>query len=149
MSDVRFRVRAIDGDGNTGRWKVSHTIDARVVQSQSHKVTLAGPWRTLVKPAASGGTSRYTIRKGAHATLRFTGRSVAIVAPTGPRRGRARILVDGKRVAVIDLRGEDNVQRQLVWSRSWAGRGPHRIRVEVLGTDGRPRVDLDAFVVVR
>ena len=66
-----------------------------------------------------------------------------------PWRGKARIIVDGKRVAVIDLRGDDHV------SASSSGPGPGRPRADTrcgsrsLGTDGRPRVDLDAFLVMR
>ena len=71
------------------------------------------------------------------------------MAPTGPGRGRARIIVDGKRVAVIDLRGGEHIQRRVVWAKSWTNSRRHTVRVLVLGTDGRPRVDLDAFVVMR
>jgi hypothetical protein len=146
-SSIRFRIRAMDADGNTSAWKIGGPITGRVVQSQS--ATLTGPWRTLLKPAALGGTSRFTLRKGAEATLRFTGRAAAIVAPTGPGRGRARVIVDGKRVAVIDLRGTSHSQRLLVWSRTWKTGHRHTVRLEALGTPGRPRVDLDAFLVMR
>ena len=145
--DVRFRVRAIDGDGNRSAWRVGATIDGRLVQSQ--RASLTGPWRALVKHAASGGTSRYAIRKGARATFRFTGRSIAIVAPTGPGRGKARIIIDGKRVAVIDLGRGRHSQRRLVWATTWSTSGRHTLRIQVLGTHGRPRVDLDAFLVMR
>lgn len=144
---IRFRVRAIDGNGNTSDWTMGTTIDGRLVQSQ--RATLAGPWRTLRKRGASGGTSRFSVRKGAAATFRFTGRSVAIVAPTGAARGKARIIVDGKRVGVIDLHGSGHSQRRLVWARSWSTGHRHTLRIEVLGTNGRPRVDLDAFLVMR
>lgn len=144
---IRFRVRAIDADGNASAWKTGASLNGRIVQSQA--ATLTGPWRTLLKQAALGGTSRFTLRKGAQATLRFTGRAVAIVAPTGPGRGKARVIVDGKRVAVIDLRGTDHDQRLLVWSRTWKSGDRHTVRLEAMGTPGRPRVDLDAFLVMR
>jgi Stage II sporulation protein len=146
-ASVHFRLRAIDGAGNHSDWKTAISVRGHIVQS-GH-VTLRGPWRTLVKPAASGGTSRFTVTKGARATFRFTGRSVAVVAPTGPGRGKARIFLDGKRVAIIDLRGSDHRQRQLVWARTWSTAGRHTLRVQSLGTRGRPRVDIDAFLVLR
>jgi hypothetical protein len=145
-ASIHFRVRAIDGAGNHSGWKTAATVSGHLVQSG--RVALKGPWRTLAKPAASGGTSRFTVSTGARATFRFTGRSVAIVAPMGPGRGKARIIVDGKRVAVIDLRGSDHSQRRLVWARTWSTAGRHTLRVQPLGTHGRPRVDLDAFLVL-
>jgi len=146
-ASVRFRVRAIDADGNSSAWNTSSSLSGHIIQSQSADLT--GPWRTLLKQAALGGTSRFTLRKGAEATLRFTGRAVAIVAPTGPGRGKARVIVDGKRVAVVDLRGGDHNQRLLVWSQTWKSGDRHTVRLEALGTPGRPRVDLDAFLVMR
>ena len=80
-SAIRFRVRSIDAAGNRSAWRSGPSIDGTLVQSQ--RVTLHGPWRRLVKPAASGGTSRYTIHKDARAVVRFRGRSVAIVRPRG------------------------------------------------------------------
>jgi hypothetical protein len=144
---VRFRVRAIDADGNSSAWNTGPAISGRVVQSE--EVALSRGWRTLAKPAASGGSSRYTVRKGAQATIHFRGRSIAIVAPTGPGRGRAHIILDGKRVGVVDLRAADHNQRRLVWARSWAKGGRHTLRVVTLGIDGRRRFDLDAFLIVR
>ena len=102
-----------------------------------------------MKPARIGWHQPVHLSKGARATFRFSGRSVAIVAPTGPGRGKARIILDGKRVAVIDLRGDDHSQRRLVWVRTWSTAGRHTLRVQSLGTHGRPRVDLDAFLVLR
>ncbi len=146
-SSIHFRVRAVDGAGNHSVWKSTPAVQGRLVQSQA--ATLTGVWRTLVKPAASGGTSRYTLSADARATFRFTGRAVAVVAPTGPIRGKARIIVDGKSVAVVDLGQSGFSQRRLVWSRSWSTSHRHTLRIVALGTHGRTRVDLDAFLVLR
>ena len=146
-SEVHFRVRAIDGAGNHGAWKHAATVRGRLVQS-GH-VTLTGHWQNRTQSGASGDTSRFTVSKGALATFRFVGRSVAIVASTGPGRGKARVVVDGKRVAVVDLRRRHGGQRRLVWVKAWSTPGHHTLRIHVLGTHGRPRVDLDAFLVMR
>ena len=146
-SDIGFRVRAIDAAGNHSVWKSAPIVRSRLIQS-GH-VRLTGHWRTRAKSAASGGTSRSTASKDARATFRFRGRSIAIVAATGPGRGKARIIIDGRRVAVVDLRRGRHSQRHLVWARAWSTSGRHTLRVEVLGTRGRPRVDLDAFLVMR
>jgi hypothetical protein len=39
--------------------------------------------------------------------------------------------------------------RRVVFTRTWATSGGHSIRVVVVGSKGHPRVDVDAFVIVR
>ena len=57
--------------------------------------------------------------------------------------------MDGKPVAVVDLRRGGHSQRQLVWVKARSTSGRHTVRIQALGTHGRPRVDLDAFLVMR
>jgi hypothetical protein len=81
------------------------------------------------------------------ARVRIAGRSVAFVAPIGPRMGRARILVDGRRAAVVDLRSAKARQGQLVWARNWRLSGRHRI--VIVAVDPARRVDMSGFFVLR
>jgi hypothetical protein len=39
--------------------------------------------------------------------------------------------------------------RAVVWSRAWARTGTHTIRIAVAATPGHPRVDVDAFEILR
>jgi hypothetical protein len=57
--------------------------------------------------------------------------------------------VDGRVVATVSLNTPANAFRRLVFARSWGRSGTHTIRIVVLGTAGHPRIDLDAFVIVR
>ncbi|MEA2623068.1 MAG: hypothetical protein QOH61_1978, partial [Chloroflexota bacterium] len=57
--------------------------------------------------------------------------------------------VDGVVAEVIDLNAGSAYDRRVVFSRSWPTRGHHTVSLEVLGTQNRPRVDVDAFVVLR
>lgn len=86
---------------------------------------------------------------GASSTLTFTGRAVARVASVGPDRGAARIIVDGRTVATVDLRSSTKRHRVVVWSRTWSSAERHTLTIRVVGTSGRPRVDVDGFLVVR
>jgi hypothetical protein len=36
-----------------------------------------------------------------------------------------------------------------VWQRTWPSAGSHTVKLIVVGTSGRRRVDLDAFVLVK
>jgi hypothetical protein len=94
------------------------------------------------------GLPMYSTQQGARATLAFEGRSVSWMATRGPKRGKARVFVDGVRVATVDLYASSNQYRRVVFSKSWTEAGSHTIEIRVLGTSGRPRVDVDAVVVV-
>ena len=61
-------------------------------------------------------------------------------------RGQAKIYVNGKYVAFIDLKSSTTQYRQIVWQMSWPTSVSHKITVIVVGTRGRRRVDADAFL---
>jgi len=56
------------------------------------------------------------------------------------------VLVNGVKVATVDLYSTTARHQQVVWAGSWASATSRTITIRVLGTSGRPRVDLDAFV---
>ena len=45
--------------------------------------------------------------------------------------------------------GQPYKARQVVFIRNWAANGTHSIKVVPVGTAGRPRIDIDAFVILR
>jgi hypothetical protein len=143
----RFRVLARDGAGNASTWAVGPDITAHLLQAA--RATLIGGWSGARDAAASGRSTRYSRSRHARARLAFKGRSVAIVAPTGPLRGAARVFIDGKAAGRFDLHTGSRHERRLVWSHSWSTSAKHDLRVQVLGVKGHPRVDLDAFVILR
>ncbi len=129
-----FRVRGVDGQGRMGPWYYSGELTA----------ALRGPVGTrlggdgMVAAAARG--SRW-VRSS------FTGRSVALVAATGPGMGRVRIFVNGKRAALVDLHRESSSQRELVWTMNFGRVTPRRIAISAVDP-GRP-VDFQGFYVLR
>jgi hypothetical protein len=131
---VRFRVRAVDRKGHRGPW----------AYSEKRKSVLRGDRRVLVSTARASGARR---AGGARprAGLRFRGHAVAVVARTGPGMGKARITLNGKRVASIDLSAPKASGRTIVWARNFHARRKGRIRVA--SADGR--VILRGFVVLR
>jgi hypothetical protein len=147
VTSWRIRVTARDAAGNLSSPVESAPFSASVTQDVSKLVVYSGRWVKVNRSTASGGTIRYSKAKGATAKLTFTGRAVAWVAPTGPNLGKARVLINGRRVATVDLRG-DGTQRLLVFSRTWVKAAQRTIKIKVLGTAGRPRVELDGFVVL-
>jgi hypothetical protein len=112
-------------------------------------VTLSGTWTRAPSVNAYSELPVYSKQAGATATIAFEGRSVSWIATRGPTRGKARVLVDGVLVTTVDLRASSTQYRRVVFGMSWVNAGPHSLEIRVVGTSGRPRVDLDALVVVR
>ncbi|MFL5675621.1 MAG: S8 family serine peptidase [Chloroflexota bacterium] len=147
-ASTSFRIRARDGAGNWSDWSDATTITPARYQESGVKVTYHGTWRTFRTSSASGGRQRYATHKGASVTFRFTGRSVAIVAPRGASRGSAKFYVDGVYVSTVDLHRSSWTPRNVVAARSWKSAGSHTIKLVVLATPGHPRVDVDGFLVI-
>ena len=92
---------------------------------------------------------RSSTSKGASATVTFTGRAIAWAAPVGPTRGAARIYVDGVYRTSVTLSRSSTAARKYVYRASWTSSGAHTLRIVVVGTPGHPRVDVDAFAILR
>jgi hypothetical protein len=145
----RYEVRARDKAGNVGAWKAGPTFRAKLIQQTKAKIKYQGGWTTQWSSAYSGGSLRYATAAGARATITTKARSLAFVTTRGPNRGAVRIYIDGSLAATVDLHAASVQTRFVAFSKTWASTGYHTIRVEVVGTNGRPRVDLDAFEVLR
>jgi hypothetical protein len=57
--------------------------------------------------------------------------------------------VDGVLSATVDLRRSTSQNRVVLFSKAWTTIATHAVRVVVVGTSGRPRIDLDGFAVAR
>ncbi len=146
---VRYRVRAVDGAANWGGWAYTPTLSPRLVQQSSSAGRYGGTWYSTSSTAYSGGSAKYANVAGRSATYTFTGRSIAFVTTKAPTRGKVRIYVNGVYVATVDLYRSSTQYRVLVWQKTWSTSGTRTIKLVVVGTAGRPRIDLDAFVVVK
>ena len=144
----RFRVRAVDRAGNVGAWATARAFRLGVAQEISTSVVRKGRWATRLAPQYYGGRAIAATAAGASARITVTGQQIAWVSAVGPTRGQARVYVDGTYVRTVDLRSASSVPRRVVYVRSWASPGKHTVEIRVVGTSGRPRVDLDAFVAI-
>lgn len=145
----RFKVRARDRAGNVGRWQAGPTVRPALVQQASGALTYRRSWKLATNPGYSGGSAAYTSTPGAVLRFTFTGRAVAWVTHRARDRGAVRVYVDGKHVGTVDTRAGSPSARFVAFSRSWSRVGTHTLRLVVVGTTGRPRVDLDALEVLR
>ena len=76
---------------------------------------------------------------------------MAIIVTKAASRGQARIYLDGSTTpaATIDTYVATTAYQAQVWAWTWSGSGAHTVKVAVVGTAGRPRVDLDAISVLK
>jgi hypothetical protein len=145
----RYRVRATDVAGNVGRWVAGVPYRVSLVDSASPRIGLAGTWRRATSADAVGGSTTYASVAGATARLAFDGSAIALIAPSGDGRGAAAVTLDGAAQAGpkrVDLRSPE-AEARVAYRQEWSGTGRHVIEVRVEGTTGRPRIDVDAFLV--
>ena len=144
----QFGVRAQDQNGRWSGIGAGAAFRVTALQENSSSILYSSGWLTGAHSAFYGGQVRYSTTAGAKATLTFTGRSVGWVATRDFNRGRAKVYVDGVLLANIDLGAASLQARQVVFAKTWSAVGQHKIEVRVEGTAGRPRVEVDAFIVV-
>jgi len=145
----RFEVRARDKANNVGPWKAGPTLTPALTQQTSSAVHWAGSTVSTSYPSYSGGSERYLASAGASASYTTTARSLSFVTTKGTTRGQAKIYVDGVYQATVDLNASASTFRFVAYTRTWSSVGTHTIKVVAVGTPGHPRVDVDAFGVIR
>jgi hypothetical protein len=147
-STYRFRVRAVDRAGNVGGWRYGSTFKVTAVQQTSSYVRYGGRWVTSTSASTWwGGTARASSTKGSTASLTFTGRTIAWVGLKAPTRGKAYLYINGVLKATVDLRATTTLKRRVVWTTTYTTSARRTIMVKVVGTSGRPRIDVDGFLI--
>lgn len=121
----------------------------RHVTDSGPGIQYTGVWRSARHSAYAGHSVRYAVTPGARATFAFDGHAVTWSGPVGPTRGQARIYVDGKLAATVDLYARAFSPRRTVWSKTWPANGKHTIAIVVAGTHGRPFVAIDEFTTTQ
>lgn len=145
----QFEIRAVDAAGNVGAWRVSSSLTPGLTQSTS-STAVTGTWGSSASSSFSGGSTRYSSKAGSTATFTASAaRSIAIVATRATSRGSFKVYVDGVYKATVSTYGSPTAYRRVFYAYTWATPGTHKIKIVIVGTSGHPRVDLDAFVVLR
>ena len=135
-STFRFRVRAIDRNGTVGEWATSKTLRATAIPDSSSAIRWSGKWAVASNSGYLGRRVHWAKVRGRAATVAFEGTSIAWAGPVGPTRGKARVLIDGRAVATVDLGRATFRARDMVFARNLPD-GRHTFRIQVLGTGGR------------
>lgn len=140
----QFRALGSDGAGNAAS---SDPATLTLTGYHDPAAIYSRGWSRYTAPTAWGST-RYSKTRGASATFVFSGTDVAWVASRGPKRGKAKVYLDGQLVTRVDLYAPSLSERRIVFTAADLAAGQHTLRIVVSGTSGRPRVDIDGFVVL-
>jgi beta-N-acetylhexosaminidase len=144
----RYEATATDGAGNVSVPVAGTSFRVRRIQETDPAIQYHGPWQLASDPQSSGDQFASSMAAGAKATFTFTGSSVSWVAVRGPSRGVAAVFVDGAFAGRINLHAPTRHARQVVFARTWADAGTHRITIVNRATVGHPCIAVDAFVTL-
>lgn len=134
----QFRIGAVDRAANRATVETDPLL--LPVDDRDRGLWRFSPgWTRIRRESAWGGTVVRAKGDGAAATLRFTGRSVALIGRKLPKGGRLRVKVEGKSRTLM-LRGRSG-PRQVLWQSRRFADGEHVLRIRSRG--GGP-VELDA-----
>jgi len=123
----------------SGPWTITRT--------QEGGATYAKTWSALPS-TQNWGSVKFSKTVNATATFNFSGTEVAWVSTKSPKRGKAKVFVDGVLQTTVDLFASSLKDRQIVFTASGLSAGPHTLKIQVVGTIGRPRVDIDGIIVL-
>ncbi len=144
-----FRVMAVDNAGNAAAWSTATSFTPAIVSDGSSVVAYRGTWVRTSGAAYLGGGSRFASSAGRRATVTFSGLAVAWVSVAARTRGSARVYGDGALQGTYSTYRSATAYRRVISNMTFAALGRHTYRIEVVGSAGHPRVDLDAFIVLR
>lgn len=143
----QLRARGVDYAGNVGAWLEGPTVQVTARQESSSKIKWSGTWKRVTAGSFWGGGAMSSTDVGAKAKIRFSGRSIALVARTGPHRGAFTVSIDGVQVDVVNLRGGKLKARQVVWTKWWPNSASHTVSIKLMKVPGGSRAEVDAFIV--
>ena len=145
----QFRTRAVDKAGNAGNWSTSGAFNVLVLQETAGSISYHGHWDKLRSVNYDGGAARSTAVGGAWARIGFTSSAVGLIVARRPDRSGARLYVDGGYAGVISYAAPKAQSGYLLVTRSWSSPGRHTLELRNLATRGRPRMDVDAYVILQ
>jgi hypothetical protein len=117
-----------------------------LAEKPSTSVRYAKAWASSRASGATGSTLRRTTALRGKVSATVSGRSVGVLLQRGPANGRAAVYLDGRRVAVLDLRA-GKASTRLAWASSLSTTRSHTVTVVNL-SKGK-RLGFDGLVVLQ
>jgi hypothetical protein len=147
-NNYQFEVTGTDNAGNTSAKSAGPVYKLSLYQENSTAITYSTGWKRQTVSGANGGSVDYATAAGKTATLSFNGFQVAWMTTEATNRGSASVKLDSGTATTVSTHASSTKTAWIVDVAQGAG-GNHKLVVKVLGTSGHPRVDVDAFVVLK
>lgn len=159
--DGQYRVLARDREGNIAISKGSAHPGVLVWQENGASnppsdypdavpVAKVGNWRQGQCACFDAGHTLYSSKGGNSLTYTLdgaAGNTAAVVMEKNSRKGKVGIRLNGGPVTVVDTYAASPQHRVIVWKGELSD-GPNTLKITNQGTSGRPRVDVDAVMLV-
>lgn len=147
-----FRIAGIDTKGHVGAPAIVKTVVPLDDNADNYK-RYRGTWVTSRKRNYFQRTEHQSKTSGDVFTYKFDGRRVYLIGSKGPKRGQAKIFVDGVSYGTVDFKARSYRTRKLLWRspplKPVSSIKRHKLKVVVVGTRGRPRIGIDAVARTR
>lgn len=146
-------VVSIDAFDFEGKPYTAAGQQGRLVQSTDKLLYRKGRWYGRSAVMALGGSSLYSKARDAATTVHFKGTSISWIGRRSPAHGKAEVLLDGRRVAIIGGAPSPSRERSVLWSATGLRNVKHTLTVRNLGIPTNSAVstatvvDADAFYV--
>ena len=126
------------------------TFSDRGDTSKSKWVSSGPTVKQQVRAAkALGGSEFRSIDSDDRFSIKASGKSLGWVASTGPQRGRADVLVGGKRVDTVNLYSPTVNPAQVVWTTQLSPGRAQKVTIVNRSGHHRPMITVDALLVHR
>ena len=147
-SSYRFAVRSRDAAGNVSPWMYGSTFTVADHSEVDNAVSYSGNWGVYPWSSADGGQLAVSATAGDTVSFTFTGSNIAWVGTGATNRGEAYVYLDGQYQFTVDEYAASTAARSLVVVGNWSTVSQHTLTLQVVGTSGRPSVDIDSFIVL-
>ena len=148
VATYRYRVTAYDVAGNHST-RYGTTFKTVSYNESNTALKYSAPWALTTNAAFIGGKARHTGTANRSVSLTFTGSRIAWLGRLTPQSGSAKVYINGALMATVNLNSATNVDRKLVWSKSFGSVATRTLKIVVSGTAGHPDVILDQVFVLR
>ncbi|MDZ4170449.1 MAG: L,D-transpeptidase family protein [Coriobacteriia bacterium] len=122
------------------------------LQESDRRLKRTGRWTARSAAAASGGAARSATSRGATYLIKFKGTAITWTGRKYRGTGKAEVLLDGKRVAIVGGSESGSTERRVLWAASGLANKTHTVTIRALGQRSSgagtgTAVDVDAFYV--
>ncbi len=141
----QYQVRATDKAGNTSAYTAFGVFKLNLVQENAPGVAYSAGWTRQALAGSSGGFVDFSTVNGKTVTFTLKAKEFAWVSTKATNRGIGSVKFDATTPVNVDTKGTTTSAETIVFAQAYVF-GTHTFVIKNLGTAGRPRIDLDAFV---